>query len=402
MPTATRPRSPESYSWTRCTRARPTQQRTWAPCSTSSRRSRGPASHGCSSTPRTASRRPKHDSSCATSSRCPPNWTGRPSSRPSAAARWVSSRPARARSRVGPSIRTAWPPFDPRFPSHHRRIDAPVAHRRSEARRGLQPRHPRRRRRRTQQGGGVRRGVSDNPPRRFASDASLSPPSQTPSTGMRGHVRLVHRPRQPAASPTDRRFVLVRRARDLVGRQRRVGGRGVATLAVLRRPAHDRHRHRRHGDPVTGRSPNPRPHSHAVASEPGVIRASVIWGIVIGILQGATPLAFWWLDYATVYALGLAVIAAIYIGFAVADGRPKVIAVETGVASGFVIIAAAAVTGTAWLLVIGLAGHGLKDLWQHRTQFVANTRWWPPFCMVVDFVVAAVIVGEIAAGMHFR
>ena len=73
------------------------------------------------------------------------------------------------------------------------------------------------------------------------------------------------------------------------------------------------------------------------------------------------------------YALGLAVIAAIYIGFAVADGRPKVIAVESGVAFGFVIIAAAAVTGTAWLLVIGLAGHGLKDLWQHRTQFVANT-----------------------------
>jgi hypothetical protein len=128
----------------------------------------------------------------------------------------------------------------------------------------------------------------------------------------------------------------------------------------------------------------------------------VIWGIVIGILQGATPLAFWWLDGATVYALGLAVIAAIYIGFAVADGRPKVIAVETGVASGFVIIAAAAVTGTAWLLVIGLAGHGLKDLWQHRTQFVANTRWWPPFCMVVDFVVAAILVVEIAAGMNFH
>jgi len=126
----------------------------------------------------------------------------------------------------------------------------------------------------------------------------------------------------------------------------------------------------------------------------------VIWGIVIGILQGATPLAFWWLDDATVYALGLAVIAAIYIGFAVADGRSKVIAVESGVASGFVIIAAAAVTGTAWLLVIGLAGHGLKDLWQHRTQFVANTRWWPPFCMVVDFVVAAIIVVEIAAGMN--
>jgi hypothetical protein len=32
------------------------------------------------------------------------------------------------------------------------------------------------------------------------------------------------------------------------------------------------------------------------------------------------------LDSATVYALGLIVIAPFYVGFAVADGRPKVIA----------------------------------------------------------------------------
>jgi hypothetical protein len=110
-----------------------------------------------------------------------------------------------------------------------------------------------------------------------------------------------------------------------------------------------------------------------------------MWGLVVGVAQAATPLAFWWLDTATGYALGLAVIASVYIGFAVADGRRTVLAVETGVASMFVIIAAAAVTGTPWLLVVGLAGHGLKDLWQHRRQFVANTRWWPPFCLVFDW-----------------
>ena len=131
------------------------------------------------------------------------------------------------------------------------------------------------------------------------------------------------------------------------------------------------------------------------------IRAPMLWGIVVGLLQATTPLVFWWLNSATVYALGLAVIAAVYVGFAVADGRPTVIAVEVGVTSAFVVVAAAAVTGSPWLLVAGLAGHGLKDLWQHRTGFVANTRWWPPFCMVVDWVVAAIIVGEIAAGMHF-
>jgi hypothetical protein len=131
------------------------------------------------------------------------------------------------------------------------------------------------------------------------------------------------------------------------------------------------------------------------------IRSPLVWGIVVGVVQAATPLAFWWLDSATVYALGLVLIAAIYVGFAVADGRPKVIAVESSVAFAFVLVAAAAVTGSAWLLVAGLAGHGFKDLWQHRSQYVANTRWWPPFCMVVDWVVAAIIVGEIAAGMDF-
>ena len=131
------------------------------------------------------------------------------------------------------------------------------------------------------------------------------------------------------------------------------------------------------------------------------MRVPVVWGVVLGVLQAASPIGFWWLPPATVYGLGLALIATIYIGFAVSDGRAKVIAVESGVAFTFVVVAAVAVTGTPWLLVAGLAGHALKDLWQHRTQFVANTRWWPPFCMVVDWVVAAIIVGEIAAGMHF-
>ena len=79
-----------------------------------------------------------------------------------------------------------------------------------------------------------------------------------------------------------------------------------------------------------------------------------------------------------------------------------VVAIESGVATIFVVVAAAGVTGSPWLLVVGLAGHGLKDLWQHRRQFVANTRWWPPFCLVVDWVVAAIIAVEIVAGAHFH
>jgi hypothetical protein len=83
---------------------------------------------------------------------------------------------------------------------------------------------------------------------------------------------------------------------------------------------------------------------------------------------------------ATVQALALSLIAAVCIGFAVADGRPRVIVVESVVAGVFVVLAAAGVTATVWLLVAGYAGHGLKDFWQERRQHVADTRCWPVGC----------------------
>jgi hypothetical protein len=75
------------------------------------------------------------------------------------------------------------------------------------------------------------------------------------------------------------------------------------------------------------------------------VTTPAVWGVIFGGLQAASPLAFWWLDTSTVYALGLVLIASIYIGFAVADGRPAIIAVESTVAGVFVIVAAAAITG---------------------------------------------------------
>ena len=76
---------------------------------------------------------------------------------------------------------------------------------------------------------------------------------------------------------------------------------------------------------------------HPQAEDPSTtgkraVRTPAVWGFVFGGIQAASPLAFWWLDAATVYAVGLALIASVYIGFAVADGRWVVIAFETNVA----------------------------------------------------------------------
>jgi hypothetical protein len=132
------------------------------------------------------------------------------------------------------------------------------------------------------------------------------------------------------------------------------------------------------------------------------LRGPAICGAVVGVIQAASPLGFWWLEPKTVYALGLTLIAAVYIGFSVADGRGHVIAIESSVAGLFVVVAAVSVSGSAWLLVLGLAGHGLKDLWQHRTHFVRNTRWWPPFCATVDWVAAGILAGALLTGVPFH
>jgi hypothetical protein len=132
------------------------------------------------------------------------------------------------------------------------------------------------------------------------------------------------------------------------------------------------------------------------------VRLPVLVGLAFGAIQVATPVAFWWLSVASVQALLLAAIAAVYVGFAVADGRPRVIVAECAVAAAFVAMAAVSLVGPAWLLAAGYAGHGLKDLWQERRHFVASTRWWPPFCAAVDWLVAGVLIVLIVAGVDLH
>jgi hypothetical protein len=128
----------------------------------------------------------------------------------------------------------------------------------------------------------------------------------------------------------------------------------------------------------------------------------IFWGVAVGLIQAFSPLGLWWLEPTLVWSLALVGIASVYVGFAVADGRTRVIAVEVGVTSAFVILAAIAVVASPWLSVVALVAHGIKDLWQHRTRFVANTRWWPPFCLVVDFVAGAVIAVLLLSGVRLH
>jgi len=83
-------------------------------------------------------------------------------------------------------------------------------------------------------------------------------------------------------------------------------------------------------------------------------------------------------------------------------GRRSVITVEITVATVFVLVAAIAAIASPWFVVAGLVGHGAKDLWQHRTGYVANTRWWLPFWVTVDWVAAMIMTVAISAGANFN
>jgi hypothetical protein len=54
------------------------------------------------------------------------------------------------------------------------------------------------------------------------------------------------------------------------------------------------------------------------------------------------------------------------------------------------------------LLVAGYGAHGVRDLWRHRTRFVTGTRWWPPFCATIDFLVAAILAVGIVVGVSLH
>ena len=91
----------------------------------------------------------------------------------------------------------------------------------------------------------------------------------------------------------------------------------------------------------------------------------------------------------TIAAMTLALIGGAYIGFAVADGRPKVFWSELAVATLF---GAAAVLGILWhwvALPIGLALHAGWDLLHHNSNRLARIpKWYVPFCVVYDLLAA--------------
>ncbi len=98
------------------------------------------------------------------------------------------------------------------------------------------------------------------------------------------------------------------------------------------------------------------------------------------------------------YPTVLIVIGSYYVLFAAMVGSMQTVVLESAVMAVFVIAAVAGFKGSAWIIVAGLAGHGLQDA--VHGHIVANAgvpAWWPAWCLAYDVGAAAALAWIIVA-----
>jgi hypothetical protein len=85
------------------------------------------------------------------------------------------------------------------------------------------------------------------------------------------------------------------------------------------------------------------------------------------------------------YPTVLIVIATYYILFAAMGSSTPALTIETLVAGAFLILSVAGFKKNLWLVVAGLAVHGVFDFFHHLViQNPGVPVWWPGFCLSFD------------------
>ena len=123
----------------------------------------------------------------------------------------------------------------------------------------------------------------------------------------------------------------------------------------------------------------------------------ILRAIVAGIASGGLTALIAWSSFIpdplAFHSVALAIIGAIYLGFALSDGRLSIMILELSVGTGFVVLALLGLWLAPMFLAIGLALHGFWDL-AHPPRGVTTKlpAWYPPFCAAYDFVFAGVFL----------
>jgi hypothetical protein len=115
-------------------------------------------------------------------------------------------------------------------------------------------------------------------------------------------------------------------------------------------------------------------------------------GLVVGLVVSAFA---WWTGFdrdRAFYPTLIVVIALYYVLFAAMASATQVLIVELFVTAIFALVAVLGFKFSSWLVVAGLAAHGLSDLGHHL--LVSNPgvpEWWPGFCLAADVGLAGVL-----------
>ncbi len=92
-------------------------------------------------------------------------------------------------------------------------------------------------------------------------------------------------------------------------------------------------------------------------------------------------------------AIIMSIIAAIYVGFALADGRTTIIIQELVAAAFFILLALMGLWLNPYFWVAAYFLHGVWD-WFHHEQAITTKvpDYYPPVCVVVDWMLAAFLL----------
>jgi hypothetical protein len=110
---------------------------------------------------------------------------------------------------------------------------------------------------------------------------------------------------------------------------------------------------------------------------------------VLTCLVGYTLSYYKALDF---FAVILVLIAGVYIGFGIEDGRRDKLILESIVAIGFVALVLLGMWKWPILIPAGYFLHGVWDLLHHPVKLGARVKkWYPPACIAYDWLVGAYI-----------
>ena len=90
------------------------------------------------------------------------------------------------------------------------------------------------------------------------------------------------------------------------------------------------------------------------------------------------------------YPTVLIVVSSYYVLFAAMGGSVHTVLLESMVMMVFVVAAVAGFKGSEWIVVAGLAVHGIQDGFHgHLVENAGVPAWWPAWCLAYDVGAAA-------------